>query len=213
MQSDKGIQSLKLAIEKPETFRRAVDIVILLTKSFQSKTALSSIATLLTSDTIVLSLQNGLGNDRIICEAVGADKTWLGVTMVPVDRVAPGVVECKGAGDTWFGPLQGPGSAPLSKCSARTPNKVSPSRVGDRTTSVTASAKASSSQLSPPTECRRTDLSASRPNNSPVMQVVKRSTRPARKRTHMLCVPGRHTVPSKSTGHRADRQAGFPRRA
>ena len=106
MHSEHGIQSVQLAIEKPERFRQAVDLVILLTKSFKSKPALSSIAKSLMSDTIVLSLQNGLGNDTIISEAVGAENTWLGVTMVPVDRLAPGVVECKGTGDTWFGPLQ-----------------------------------------------------------------------------------------------------------
>jgi len=43
-----------------------VDLVLLFTKSFQSDDAMAAIAPALDDDTVVLSLQNGLGNAETI---------------------------------------------------------------------------------------------------------------------------------------------------
>ena len=48
-------------------------------------------------------MQNGLGNEEIIARHVGAENTWIGMSMVPADRVASGIVESRGAGTSWFG--------------------------------------------------------------------------------------------------------------
>ena len=38
---------------------------------------------------------------------MGIENTLVGVTMLPVDKVAPGIVQCMGQGSTWFGHMNG----------------------------------------------------------------------------------------------------------
>ena len=90
----------------PAQISQVVDLVIVLTKTFQLDEALAGISHALKPDTAVLSLQNGLGNEEIISRHVGAENTWIGMSMVPADHIAPGVVESMGAGTSWFGPAQ-----------------------------------------------------------------------------------------------------------
>lgn len=94
---------VQLPICEPSQLKSPIDLVIALTKTFQLRTALESIQNSLHTDTAMLSLQNGLGNEEIIAASVGAENTWIGMTMLPVDRIAPGIVECKGMGTSWFG--------------------------------------------------------------------------------------------------------------
>ena len=94
---------VQLPICMPFELKTPVDFVIALTKTFQLQSALESIQSSLHADTAVLSLQNGLGNEEIIATSVGEENTWVGMTMLPVDRIAPGIVECKGMGTSWFG--------------------------------------------------------------------------------------------------------------
>lgn len=107
MHSAAGEQVIDINISKPENLEANTELIILFTKCFQSQAALEAISSQLGSDTIILSLQNGLGNAETIAAFVGESNTWLGVTMVPVDRIMPGVIACKGEGGTWFGPLSG----------------------------------------------------------------------------------------------------------
>ncbi len=95
-----------------------IELVITLTKTFQLEAALSSIAGLLTKETAVLSLQNGLGNAEIIAAYVGMENTWIGVTMLPVDKIAPGIVQCMGQGTTWFGQVNDNNSQMTAKIAA-----------------------------------------------------------------------------------------------
>ena len=83
-------------------FSDNADIVVLFTKTFQSDAALSSIAGSLGDNTHVLSLQNGLGNAETISRYVPLEHVLIGVTMMPVDKVGPGVVESTGHGESWF---------------------------------------------------------------------------------------------------------------
>jgi len=99
-----SVVTVQVPITKPEAFVRPVDLVITLTKTFQLEAALDSIERCIGPDTLVLSLQNGLGNDEHIASRVGLDKTWVGITMLPVEKTSAGVVEGKGRGGTWFGP-------------------------------------------------------------------------------------------------------------
>jgi 2-dehydropantoate 2-reductase len=90
-------------------------LIIVLTKSFQTHAAMSSIAPFLDADTSVLSLQNGLGNAEAIEQFVPPENTWLGISMMPVDRLAPGVIASRGTGLTTLGHLQG-GHHPFGDC-------------------------------------------------------------------------------------------------
>lgn len=89
----------------PENFSEPVDLILLLTKSFQSHQALSTITSSLGKNTAILSLQNGLGNLEIISQFVPQAQILLGNTMMPVDKIAPGIVESHGSGVTWFSHL------------------------------------------------------------------------------------------------------------
>ena len=69
-----------------------VDLLIVLVKSFDTRQALSDAAPLIGAATIVLTLQNGLGNEEVVAAAVGAARVVSGRTYVGGDAVAPGVV-------------------------------------------------------------------------------------------------------------------------
>lgn len=101
------VDTVRLSIMKPEQFTQEVELIIVLTKAFQLEAALSSVSTMITKDTAVLSLQNGLGNAEVIGRFVNVDNIWIGMTMLPVDRTEPGVVTGKGEGGTWFGQADG----------------------------------------------------------------------------------------------------------
>jgi 2-dehydropantoate 2-reductase len=87
---------------EPSEFAGPADIVMLFTKTFQSDDALSSIAATIGDDTHVLSLQNGLGNAETINRYASPEHVLIGVTMMPVDKIAPGVIESTGHGGSWF---------------------------------------------------------------------------------------------------------------
>ena len=106
LRSTGGESVVQVPICTPSQVSQVVDMVIVLTKTFQLDDALSSISHALKPDTAVLSLQNGLGNEEIIARHVGEANTWIGMSMVPADRVAPGIIESMGEGASWFGHAQ-----------------------------------------------------------------------------------------------------------
>ncbi|NNN18672.1 MAG: ketopantoate reductase family protein [Acidimicrobiaceae bacterium] len=67
-----------------------VDLVILLVKSFDTRTAMTDSAGLVGPGTTVLSLQNGLGNEDVLVELFGQSRVLFGRTFVGGDAVAPG---------------------------------------------------------------------------------------------------------------------------
>ena len=93
----------------PSDFTGPVDVIILFTKSFQSDSALAAIATSIDENTHVLTLQNGLGNHETIGQYVERKRILVGVTMLPVDKLAPGVVAVQGQGASYFNSLLEPG--------------------------------------------------------------------------------------------------------
>jgi len=96
-------QCLSIPIHRPEEVQAPVDIILLFTKTFQSDRAMASVAHAITSDTHVLTLQNGIGNADIIANYVALEQTWIGVTMMPVDLLGPGIVASTGSGVSYFG--------------------------------------------------------------------------------------------------------------
>lgn len=73
-----------------------VDLIILLVKSFHTREAMEQAGPLLTPQTLVLSLQNGLGHEDILAEYVGrervlAGKTYVGGTLLGPGRIIYGV--------------------------------------------------------------------------------------------------------------------------
>lgn len=86
----------------------AVDLIIVLVKSFHTYDAITTAMPIVGKDTVVLSLQNGLGHEDILAAAVGrervlAGKTYAGGVMLGLGHI---IVGTKGK-DTHVGELDG----------------------------------------------------------------------------------------------------------
>ncbi len=79
-----------------------VDLVILLTKTYQSEAALKDAQHLLSRNTAVLSLQNGIGNAERIAAHLPLSQVYVGISMMPADQIAPGQVSSQGQGHSRF---------------------------------------------------------------------------------------------------------------
>lgn len=72
------------------------DLVIVLVKSFATKTAIENASSIIGPNTLVMSLQNGLGNEEVIAEVVGKErvlggKTYVGGVLLEAGYVSAGV--------------------------------------------------------------------------------------------------------------------------
>lgn len=85
-----------------------VDLLIVLTKSFDTEAAIARAAGAVGPDTVVLTLQNGVGCEDVLVAQVGAAHVIAGRTFVGGRIVEPGVVEYGTAGRrTTIGELDG----------------------------------------------------------------------------------------------------------
>jgi 2-dehydropantoate 2-reductase len=88
-----------------------VDLAIVLVKSFDTAGAIDAARPVIGSETVVLTLQNGVGCEEIIADHVGADRVVAGRTFVGGRIVEPGRVEYGVEGRrTTIGELDGSGS-------------------------------------------------------------------------------------------------------
>jgi 2-dehydropantoate 2-reductase len=101
-----------------DTSSQALDLLIVLVKSFDTESAMHAALALVGERTTVLSLQNGLGHEAILRQMVGADKVIAGKTYVGGQVLSPGVVIDGSRGkDTVIGELSG-GMSPRSQAIA-----------------------------------------------------------------------------------------------
>ncbi len=84
-----------------------LDLIILCVKSYDTKTAATQIKPLVGENTLVLTLQNGIGNIEIIGEIVGQDKVIAGVTNLGSTLINNGHIRHAGMGETLIGKLDG----------------------------------------------------------------------------------------------------------
>jgi len=83
------------------------DLVIYFVKTYQTERAASDALVLQKEDTIFLTLQNGLGNEEVICRKVDPKKVILGVTGQGATLLEPGRIRHAGWGETQIGELDG----------------------------------------------------------------------------------------------------------
>lgn len=69
-----------------------VDLIIVLVKSFHTRDAIEKASNIIGDQTVVLSLQNGLGNEEILIDLVGKERVIGGKTYVGGVMTAPGHV-------------------------------------------------------------------------------------------------------------------------
>ena len=81
------------------------DLVIFFVKTYDTEKAVSDALVLEKEDTIFLTLQNGLGNEEVICKKVDRKKVMLGITGHGATLLGPGHIRHAGWGKTFIGEL------------------------------------------------------------------------------------------------------------
>jgi 2-dehydropantoate 2-reductase len=81
------------------------DLVIFFVKTYDTEVAVSDALALEKEDTIFLTLQNGLGNEEVICQKIDRKKVMLGVTGHGATLIRPGHIRHAGWGKTFIGEL------------------------------------------------------------------------------------------------------------
>ncbi len=84
-----------------------VDLVIVFVKSYSTREGMRGALSLLGEETMVLTLQNGLGNAEQLTEIVGEKRVLAGITGFGSTVLAPGHIRHAGEGDTMIGELSG----------------------------------------------------------------------------------------------------------
>jgi 2-dehydropantoate 2-reductase len=90
----------------PAELRGPLGITFLAVKSQDTEAALDVLVPLAGSDTVVVSLQNGMNPPRIAAR-LGAARVVAAFVSVPADWQGPGHVEHGGAGNIWIGEMDG----------------------------------------------------------------------------------------------------------
>lgn len=85
----------------------AVDIVLVQTKALHTEAAVRSARGLFAAHTLAISFQNGLGNEELIGDLVGAQRVVAGLTAQGATAVGPGVIHNYGALPSYVGELAG----------------------------------------------------------------------------------------------------------
>ena len=81
------------------------DLVIFAVKMYHNSDAIASVAPLIGSETVVLTLQNGIDNGDILAEAIGEDHVMIGSAYMEGRISEPGVVTQGGPGIAAFGEM------------------------------------------------------------------------------------------------------------
>jgi 2-dehydropantoate 2-reductase len=81
------------------------DLVIFFVKTYHTEKAVSDALNLEHPDTVFLTLQNGLGNEEVICKQISPKKVMLGVTGQAATLMGPGHIRHAGWAKTFIGEL------------------------------------------------------------------------------------------------------------
>lgn len=93
-----GVEHLPIRACQPAEARDIADLIMVFTKTFHSVAALEGVRAVIGPETHLLSLQNGLGNDRKLAGFVSDAQVMVGASMLPSDMIGPGKVRSHGAG-------------------------------------------------------------------------------------------------------------------
>jgi 2-dehydropantoate 2-reductase len=103
-----GSRRVKVQATKRAAEAGAVELVVVLVKSFHTDAAMRGALELIGPETLVLSLQNGLGHEDVLADIVGRERVLAGKTYVGGVMRSPGHIESGVAGKaTHIGELDG----------------------------------------------------------------------------------------------------------
>jgi 2-dehydropantoate 2-reductase len=106
-----GDRSISVRATTEPTEVETADVVLVQCKAFHTTEALRQAAPIFGTDTVAISFQNGLGNEEMIGEVVGAEKVLGGLTVRGANVVEPGVIRNYSDLPTFIGELPGGVSA------------------------------------------------------------------------------------------------------
>lgn len=98
-ENGKFVQAKVRAASDPKQCSGARSALVLV-KSWQTARAGQMLSESLAADGVALTLQNGLGNLELLEQALGKERTALGVTITGATLLGPGMVRAGGAGPT-----------------------------------------------------------------------------------------------------------------
>ena len=86
-----------------------VDLALVFVKYNHSREAIQNAFPMINSETLVLTLQNGIGNVEILQEVISDEQILFGLTTLTSELLGPGHIEesFQGKGETYFWPLSG----------------------------------------------------------------------------------------------------------
>lgn len=104
-----GGRASRVRVVRPGECGPPLDLLIVAVKAYDTGSAIDSAASagMIGPTTLLLTLQNGLGNAETIAERVGGDRTLCGVTAQGATLLAPGLVRHGGHGPTELGAVAG----------------------------------------------------------------------------------------------------------
>ncbi|MEW9670953.1 ketopantoate reductase family protein [Ammoniphilus sp. 3BR4] len=76
------------------------DLVLIFTKATQTEGAVRDSLPLIGEQTLIMTLQNGLGNVEVITEFIRKDQVIAGTTNFAAELMGPGVIQALGSGET-----------------------------------------------------------------------------------------------------------------
>ena len=115
LENEEGLHTVPVAARRAEEMDSKVELAILFTKTVFSRSAMKASGSYIGPDTLVMTLQNGIGNEDILLEFVDRDRILLGVTNYPSNLVGPGHVSSQGNGYVRFMSLNGVRSEELER--------------------------------------------------------------------------------------------------
>lgn len=108
VRTEAGLHSVAVRAATSASGCGPVDLVLVLVKSFHTAEAMQAATQLVGSDTVVMSLQNGLGHEDILADVVGRSHVIAGKTYVGGVLLGPGRIISGTAGkETLIGELDG----------------------------------------------------------------------------------------------------------
>lgn len=100
IESESGVQVIRVPARFAHEVQEKADLLIVFTKTMHTKKALETVPHLLHDETVVLTLQNGLGNIELFEKYFPPDRIIVGTTNYPSDLVSPGYIRSLGSGET-----------------------------------------------------------------------------------------------------------------
>lgn len=94
----RGERSFRVRAARDPAAARGAKYALVLVKSWQTERAARQLADCLADDGLAITLQNGLGNDAILADALGRERVSLGVTVAGATLLGPGLVRAEGEG-------------------------------------------------------------------------------------------------------------------